>query len=482
MMTRTRQVCLVAASIAISVLAPYPAMATTDDAQPTIEVDATSAPTPSLRFRLRLSGAERQAGNAATHYLRAVAGLPKLDGDQAAQLESLYGESFDHMPLSEAQEILATAWGGARQPLEDAIKRDTCSWEIPFREHGVATLLPELGRMRTIGRLLALQSRVDRRAGADEQTIMASLRAGLILSQHLCEGETLIHNLVGLAVASRMLEEIESWVGQGGAPSLYWALAEFPFHELSVRRGFDAEFGMIESAVPTLAHVESLLPEPGASFDLASWNSIQNDLETEIAGAVSQAIGGPALHPMSQWMLVGLAITGYPDAHAHFLEQGHSRLEVDAWPVTFVSLAHTIHQYRVIRDDLYKWVNQPYWIAGPAMSALELSASSGNTPASRFFFQLLPSLSRAALSEARLQRRANALMIIEAIRLHATRNDGRLPGSLTDVSIVPIPHDPVTGRAFQYEVNEGVATLSSGDDPAPGQANLRVYHISMRSQ
>ena len=65
------------------------------------------------------------------------------------------------------------------------------------------------------------------------------------------------------------------------------------------------------------------------------------------------------------------------------------------------------------------------------------------------------------------------------IRLHAFDNAGKLPAQLKDIKS-PIPMDPVTGEAFVYSVQEGVATLTGGN-PNPDTATTnRVYEIRIR--
>ena len=52
--------------------------------------------------------------------------------------------------------------------------------------------------------------------------------------------------------------------------------------------------------------------------------------------------------------------------------------------------------------------------------------------------------------QARFDRNIALLRTIEAIRMFAADNQGQLPGSLADITLVPIPTDPVTGRDFIY--------------------------------
>jgi hypothetical protein len=50
--------------------------------------------------------------------------------------------------------------------------------------------------------------------------------------------------------------------------------------------------------------------------------------------------------------------------------------------------------------------------------------------------------------------------------MHLAAHDGKLPHSLDEVKIVPLPIDPMTGKPFEYLLKDGVATLSSPKAPS----------------
>ena len=53
--------------------------------------------------------------------------------------------------------------------------------------------------------------------------------------------------------------------------------------------------------------------------------------------------------------------------------------------------------------------------------------------------------------QAMLDRKVAMLRVVEALRLHAG-STGRLPDSLDQVKVVPIPIDPLSGKVFEYEL------------------------------
>jgi hypothetical protein len=59
---------------------------------------------------------------------------------------------------------------------------------------------------------------------------------------------------------------------------------------------------------------------------------------------------------------------------------------------------------------------------------------------------------------AGLDRRIAALRTIEAVRLHLTEK-GKLPEKLDDITVVPVPTDPLTGKPFEYRRDGAAARL-----------------------
>jgi hypothetical protein len=78
-------------------------------------------------------------------------------------------------------------------------------------------------------------------------------------------------------------------------------------------------------------------------------------------------------------------------------------------------------------------------------------------------------------ASARLDRRIAALRCIEAIRLHAAAHEGKLPARLGDITEVPVPVDPMTGKEFEYTVAGDKATLH-GPPTDPGKSP----HLSLK--
>src|SRR5207244_2759675 len=76
------------------------------------------------------------------------------------------------------------------------------------------------------------------------------------------------------------------------------------------------------------------------------------------------------------------------------------------------------------------------------------------------FAQYLPAISAAITAELRLDRRVTILRVVEALRMDAAAHDGALPEALNQITDVPVPDDPATGKPFEYHRAGNSATLS----------------------
>jgi hypothetical protein len=91
---------------------------------------------------------------------------------------------------------------------------------------------------------------------------------------------------------------------------------------------------------------------------------------------------------------------------------------------------------------------------------------------------LLPAMQAARNAQVRLEREVASLRVIEALRMHAAQHDGQLPNSLDEITAVPVPHNPATGKPFEYRLEGKTAILNL--PPSDGlPASNRRYEIQI---
>jgi hypothetical protein len=126
-------------------------------------------------------------------------------------------------------------------------------------------------------------------------------------------------------------------------------------------------------------------------------------------------------------------------------------------------------QYQIVWDDGFKLRNLPY----PQLLARSAEAGARAEPANPFLLTA-PSLHKAVWAYARTDRQLAALTAVEAIRSYAASNGGKLPAKLDDVIETPVPVNRATGKAFEYRVENGSATLADSQSEEALTYTIRI--------
>jgi hypothetical protein len=181
-------------------------------------------------------------------------------------------------------------------------------------------------------------------------------------------------------------------------------------------------------------------------------------------------LGGPGAFKGWQGELAaaGLMAKLYPVAKHELLASGMDREKVEAMSVGQAVAVHTARATESVYHELFKNMLLPYPQATARLSEStnRLEDSIGQNasltgkiglPIANLF---LPAVHNVLHAQIRAARNFTALQAIEAIRMH-TAATGKLPASLADVTIVPVPANPASGQPFPYKFDAatGIATL-----------------------
>jgi hypothetical protein len=322
---------------------------------------------------------------------------------------------------------------------------------LPIRDEPFfEILLPELQQTRQFGRMLAAKVRLHVAEGEFDEAVH-TLQTGYALAQHVGRGQTIINGLVGIAIAKMMSKQVETLIQRPDAPNLYWALTNLPHPLVDVRPGLDTEWSMLYLSYPELRDLQS------KDYTPEQWRERLNKLAETL---FSLNGGGPPVG--IDVVTTALALKGYPLARQGLIEQGYRPDEVEAMPVPKVILLYTMRTYEELRDDLFKWFAVPYYEAREGIDKAEGNLRDGlRREVVPFASVLLPAIKAVHLAGARSERSIAVLRVIEAIRLYGAAHDGKLPNELSDITDVPVPGDPTTGRPFVYQRNGTSAVLES---------------------
>jgi ADP-ribose pyrophosphatase YjhB (NUDIX family) len=434
-------------------------------------------PEPSLQYRLLPGPQELTSGNAASLTYRTEALLVENPSllREIRSVKWIEWMALPHkdLPREEVHDRLRTVALLLRELDRAAHCRD-CDWQLAGRPEGIALLLPEIQGLRELANVLAVRVRYEAAEGQFPEALQA-LQTGYALARHLSQAPSLIHVLVGGAIASIMDRQLEEMLEQPGAPNLYWALAVLPHPFLDPELAIQEDEPMIERSLPFAKRLEegpmTAAEVEGAERQLRQLNGRFGTGPTHIGQEIVQA-----------WHY-GAA---YAEAKRALVKEGMPGDQVTAMPVFQAAALYTLREYRRAWEEYTKWFAVPGGWHEPGYQQSRKRYQEAALRLDRLFFPEnlgggIPRLEKIGLVLDRIERRFAALRCVEAIQLYAATHDGKLPAALADITDVPVPPDPVTGKPFAYTVQGDKAKL---DSPAPSGEELPYqkvrYEITLR--
>jgi hypothetical protein len=473
-MSRTL-LCLTALALAVSPVAAQ----TSQPGDPILlTLHPAAPPSPALKYLLLPDQGDLVPGNAATHYYRAEALLVDngtlvrdvKDGPWSAWA----GMPLKELPLAEIRDRLDALTPVLRE-LDEAACRRQCDWQISNRPEGVELRLPELQGFRSLAWVLTVRARCEMARGHIPEAVKG-LRSGYALGRSFNQGPTLIHVLVGAAIVNIMNAQLETLLQQPGAPNLYWALTVLPRPYFDGEVSTQQEGTFMDRTWPWLKQMENGPLTPGELRGVRE----QVERTRKLFGLRPLTAQEAALHAADEaW--------SYGEARRGLLRDGFTAEQLDAMPAFQVLALYTARDFRRAWQDWVVWFRIPNGWREPGYRAAFEQLVRADRRLVRVLLPgeqgggLAPALENVARAFGRTERRFAALRCLEAVRLYAAAHDGRLPGKLADVTEVPVPPDPVTGKPFEYETDAGKARLAApllaGEQPNPG--NTLIYELTL---
>lgn len=420
-----------------------------------------AAPIPALKYPLLPELRDTIPGNAVTHYHQAVTILMK---DVRPENDWFYDvREWQTMPLKELP----------RQVVNDFLKKcettftefeagarsEQCDWGLTqeLRKKGSAELSIDVRGTHAIVMFLAVRARYEMAEGRLEKAAR-TLQTGFVVARHLAEYPTLDSAFDAIDCSSLMVTQLEEFVQQPGAPNLYWSLTDLPRPFIDLRKAMQGErvgvFGMFPGMAEAAADLNA---KPFTPEQVEKALRFLGDDNNDLLRGTDKAQLALDLAPH------------HKAAKKILIDQGRPKVLVDAMPDFQVGLLVGLRYYDQILDEYLKLETLPYNEACLRMeettkrvNELVEGTDAPVIPLPKLF---LLGVTHMYPFRARIDRRIAVLRCVEAVRLYAA-HDGKLPPSLEEIKDVPVPLDPVTGKAFVYLVIGDRAILSC--TPFPG--------------
>ena len=119
---------------------------------------------------------------------------------------------------------------------DDAARRDHCDWEMPpLTIQEMDFPLDEIQHLRMIAGLLTSRCRLELSERRFDDALR-TLQTGFALAHDFDKADSLVQDLVGIAVGSIMFGQVQEWMEIRGSPNLFWALTDLPAPLVNVSR------------------------------------------------------------------------------------------------------------------------------------------------------------------------------------------------------------------------------------------------------
>jgi hypothetical protein len=376
-------------------------------------------------------------------------------GPTDPKLSELLNKPYSDMPLRDlaASGLPAdlASFANRTRFADLAARRGQAKWDSTIREDGVSALLPYLNPLRRTATLLGWRARLEV-AKHDWAAANYTFQSGLSLTRQLNHDAVLVQGLVACGISALMLDRMQEWIAEPGAPNLYWSLSNLPQPFLDPRSAGQTERAMIYYTFPELNQ-----PDPLA-ISAEQWRQVVQRLDV-LSSFQPKSGSQSALGEQVGRALFAASI--YPKARQQLVSMGISEERLQGMSVDQTVGIYFLIRYRELSDECYKAWALPYWQGAEPMERAMKEVQAEQKETRNPLLILLPSVQRGRLQFARIDRQICLLRVIEALRDYAARHENRAPASLDQVTDLPLPTDPVTGKGFSFESHGQSAVITA---------------------
>lgn len=430
-------------------------------------------PTPSLRYELLPPGRDRTPGNGAIGYARAIAlqpawpKEPALAKKQADKLDQWDQANPQQLPLDEVEEFLK-AYRAMFRAADEAARCERCDWEMRLDggQDDIALAITTVQSSRELARALSLRVKLEIGRGRFAEAVRA-MQTGFQLARDVGQSGTMIHMLVGIAITQQMIARVEDLIRQPGAPNMYWALTMLPRPFIDPRLAFEGESRLTRSFIPNLKMLES-----GPVTEAVAQKCLADTF-----WLMATAQNGPGENdPLKGLGTIAMTVLQAPQAKKDLAARGWAEKDLAEMPAAQAIILQATTLHREMWDDQVKLFALPYPAAAEELTKIrarseKIRKEAGANSLVVVIALLFPAAEKVFLAHTRVERRLALLRSFEAIRWQTATQGGTYPAQIADVTVAPVPADPVTGKPFVYSVAGNALTLSA---IAPGAEKANV--------
>ncbi len=188
-------------------------------------------PIPAFKYRFQSKPSQMRAEKGSVHLGRAMLMREQISESVLRKWEGNYAALDGGAAVTQDLAEQIKPFRSVLDELHALAECDDLQWRLPLNDlKGIKRfqyLLPEVQVSRDLGRMLRTAAISHASQGEFDEAVR-SLRSGFRLAEMVGNGETLLHQLVGIAIHQLMLEAVLDVIVAPNSPNLYWAIAELP--------------------------------------------------------------------------------------------------------------------------------------------------------------------------------------------------------------------------------------------------------------
>ena len=417
-----------------------------------LTVTPAAAPQPVLKYSLYPRYFEMKAENAVPHWKASLDALNDLG--PLPEIE----EPADVEPMNEIDRRLAP-FAPVFEAAEHAALCDHVDWGLDLRSlqgRDVITVdLSSFQNRREFAHFLSSRTQLLISENRFEEAI-DSMQVSFRHSYDVAELETLINDLLGIAMESITHRDVESFIDQPNSPNLYWAIAQIPDPLIDLQAGFEYEMQMFERWFPWMKDPQSVERTP------EEWKRLMLETLTEASSAAGGSIFLSEIDADSNEDEIARA---YEDYKQRNYSNAARLLVKNGYPLRNVQ-SMSPDQVLALREQILLKTQVQNIIALSLMPYPEakrryheLTEQGEKELQDTLAEVFLPAFFPAYTAQQRRQSIRHVFMTIEAIRMHLAENNGTFPASLDEITVVPVPDFPMTDEPFEYHLEGQTAVI-----------------------
>ncbi|MGL6193486.1 MAG: hypothetical protein ACRC2T_01535, partial [Thermoguttaceae bacterium] len=366
----------------------------------------------------------------------------------------------DKFPMEKAK-IFVRNFSDVYRNLEEASRCDYCDFQHQVRGNRdpISILLPEIQEARDLARGLQVKARYEIYTGQYAEAIQ-TLRVGYALAKNISDQPFIVSQLVGIAINDAYMNEcLREFVQQPDAPNLYWTITALPTPPFHARGPMKVEMDTLRLMLPELVKA---MDSPNEMTD-DDWRNLNTESMRKIQEftPLTNNVNNDLLSQETTKLIsAGLSVATYPKAKQWLINQGKTSEEVNAMSTQKVIGLYSVFQFEKVRDECLKKIELPYWQSKEIQTNWEDFLKDNMSPLGALVSLMFPAVEAYQGAITRSTMNQDIMRIVEACRIYAAENDGKLPEKLEDIKSVPIPHtDPFSGKPYNYKIVDGAAWI-----------------------